>query len=70
MAVHPGTTVSSGPGPPHVHKTTTLTYKKLPSEQTTTFNHQSTAKMVKLNTVSTIYLIQKLKFIYDLNHSI
>ncbi|KAG7209384.1 hypothetical protein KM043_015481 [Ampulex compressa] len=51
MTVCPGTTVSSGPGPPHV-KQTTLTCKKLPS---TALNHQSTAKMgVTLNSNKTV----------------
>lgn len=49
MAVHPGTTVSSGPGPPQVKQATPLlTYKKWPSEQNTAFSPQSTAKMVNV----------------------
>ncbi|XP_077259047.1 uncharacterized protein LOC143895618 isoform X2 [Temnothorax americanus] len=45
MPVYPGTTVSSGPGPPQVKQVpTTLMCKTLPSEQIATFDHQSTAK--------------------------
>ncbi|KAL0129133.1 hypothetical protein PUN28_004076 [Cardiocondyla obscurior] len=44
MSVYPGTTVSSGPGPPQVKVPITLMCKKLPSEQITTFDHQATAK--------------------------
>ncbi|XP_032666248.1 BRCA2-interacting transcriptional repressor EMSY isoform X2 [Odontomachus brunneus] len=52
MAVHPGTTVSSGPGPPQVKQATPLlTYKKWPSEQNATFSPQSTAKMEVLGKV-------------------
>ncbi|XP_011698507.1 PREDICTED: protein EMSY isoform X2 [Wasmannia auropunctata] len=43
MPVYPGTTVSSGPGPPQV-KQVALMCKKLPSEQIANFDHQSTAK--------------------------
>ncbi|XP_011151713.1 BRCA2-interacting transcriptional repressor EMSY isoform X2 [Harpegnathos saltator] len=52
MAVHPGTTVSSGPGPPQVKQATPLlTYKKWSSEQNATFSPQSTAKMEVLGKV-------------------
>lgn len=45
VAVYPGTTVSSGPGPPQVKQVpATLMCTKLPSEQTSIVNHQSTAK--------------------------
>ncbi|EZA58012.1 Protein EMSY [Ooceraea biroi] len=45
VAVYPGTTVSSGPGPPQIKQVpATLMCKKLPSEETSTVNHQSTAK--------------------------
>lgn len=53
--VYPGTTVSSGPGPPQVKVPIALMCKKLPSEQIATFDHQSTAKTVNLNTISSIY---------------
>ncbi|XP_012225893.1 BRCA2-interacting transcriptional repressor EMSY [Linepithema humile] len=44
VAVYPGTTVSSGPGPPQIKQPSeTLMCKKLPSEQIKIFN-QSTAK--------------------------
>jgi len=49
MPVYPGTTVSSGPGPPQVKQVPiTLMCTKLPSEQVVTFD-QSTAKTVNLN---------------------
>ncbi|XP_014471225.1 PREDICTED: protein EMSY isoform X3 [Dinoponera quadriceps] len=52
MAVHPGTTVSSGPGPPQVKQAAPLlTCKKWPSEQNATFSPQSTAKMEVLGKV-------------------
>ncbi|XP_032666247.1 BRCA2-interacting transcriptional repressor EMSY isoform X1 [Odontomachus brunneus] len=56
MAVHPGTTVSSGPGPPQVKQATPLlTYKKWPSEQNATFSPQSTAKMsVTINSAKAV----------------
>ncbi|XP_011173056.1 BRCA2-interacting transcriptional repressor EMSY isoform X1 [Solenopsis invicta] len=45
MPVYPGTTVSSGPGPPQVKQVPiALMCQKLPSEQITTIDHQSTAK--------------------------
>ncbi|KAL0129134.1 hypothetical protein PUN28_004076 [Cardiocondyla obscurior] len=49
MSVYPGTTVSSGPGPPQVKVPITLMCKKLPSEQITTFDHQATAKTEALS---------------------
>ncbi|XP_011151712.1 BRCA2-interacting transcriptional repressor EMSY isoform X1 [Harpegnathos saltator] len=56
MAVHPGTTVSSGPGPPQVKQATPLlTYKKWSSEQNATFSPQSTAKMsVTINSTKAV----------------
>lgn len=52
MPVYPGTTVSSGPGPPQVKQVPILMCQKLPSEQIATIDHQSTAKTVNLNTIS------------------
>ncbi|XP_011630268.1 BRCA2-interacting transcriptional repressor EMSY isoform X1 [Pogonomyrmex barbatus] len=47
VPVYPGTTVSSGPGPPQVKQVPiALMCKKLPSEQIVNFDHQSTAKTV------------------------
>ncbi|XP_014471224.1 PREDICTED: protein EMSY isoform X2 [Dinoponera quadriceps] len=56
MAVHPGTTVSSGPGPPQVKQAAPLlTCKKWPSEQNATFSPQSTAKMsVTINSTKAV----------------
>jgi len=58
MPVYPGTTVSSGPGPPQIKQVPiALMCKKLPSEQIVTFDHQATAKTVNLNIISSAYLI-------------
>lgn len=63
--VYPSTTVvavSGGPGPPQVKQTsTTLTCKKLPSEQIA-INHQSTAKTV-INFIHLIFVLLKSNYV-------